>query len=566
MYETEIVPLLKRHGASESNGPARTTVDSVFSRLLELESPEDVSRFGTSLDSDRAWQLLKEKLGKRFATSPDEGAIRVRLALYSVPVGPGRRLPDGPGTGGWRAYDVTHGLAAGAVLAIGQDSRGSLLFGTGRGVTRFDGEQWHTTAIPDSLHPAVRAICVDSAGGLWFGTKAGAAHYDPSRGAGDAAWKIVTGEDGLAPGAISSMAPGRDGSIWFGTRGGGISRYDGRTFQTFTTQDGLAHDVLHALYMDHDDKLWIGTRDGVSIFDPSAEGVSAWRTLRSDDGLADDTVQAVIQDRRGGRYWIGTVGGVSVYDPSAGPGEAVWKVYGKREGLGSDRVLSLLEDWDGNIWVGTARGGVSRFDGEGWATFSTNGGFLRHTTVQTIFQDREGDLWFGTNGGVDRYDGVVMKLFAGTDGPGISDLLGIFEDSSESLWVGSVRSGISRLSDGHWTSFGLEDGFSSHFLYSMTEDRSGDLWFNTGTGALRFDGERVDTFTREDGLPGDNLRISVEDRAGNLWFVAANKGVARYDGKSFTDFTSECGLAGGQDALAGSSTARATCGSAAAIA
>jgi ligand-binding sensor domain-containing protein len=100
--------------------------------------------------------------------------------------------------------------------------------------------------------------------------------------------------------------------MWFGTTGGGISRYDGKEFVNFTTEDGLLDNWLLAMYGDPDGVMWFGTWRGVSRYD-GREFVN----FTAKDGLPNDIVPAIHRDPDG-VMWLGTWGrGVSRYDGKA---------------------------------------------------------------------------------------------------------------------------------------------------------------------------------------------------------------------------------------------------------
>jgi len=113
-------------------------------------------------------------------------------------------------------------------------------------------------------------------------------------------WITYTTDDGLAHNRVSAIAVAADGALWFGTGGGGVSRFDGQTLRaepqdeawtTYTTDDGLAGNFVHSIAVAPDETLWFGTFNGVSRFDgrtlraePQGE---AWTTYTTDDGLGD---------------------------------------------------------------------------------------------------------------------------------------------------------------------------------------------------------------------------------------------------------------------------------------
>jgi len=357
-------------------------------------------------------------------------------------------------------------------------------------------------------------------------------------GKGRGHWRTYDGADGLANIWVRPVFQDRNGVLWFGTESG-VSRYDGRTFTTFTTQDGLADDLVSSIFQDREGNLWFGAYGGgVSRYDGET-----WTTFTTKDGLASNTVSSILQDREG-NLWFGAgylrgEGGVSRYD-----GET-WITFTTKDGLAGNAVLSILQDREGNLWFGTRDGGVSRYGGETWTTFTTKDG-LAGTTVSSILQDREGNLWFGTWGdGVSRYDGETWTTFATKDGLAGNNVWSILQDREGYLWFSIQGGGVSRYDGQVFATFTVEDGLGHNWVRSIVQDREGNLWFCTGGGGVsRYDSKKFTTFTTEDGLTNNNVRSIVQDREGNLWFGTVGGGVSRYDGKTFVTFTTEDGLAG----------------------
>ena len=375
-----------------------------------------------------------------------------------------------------------------------------------------------------------------AAAGPGKSVRAGPGKAIPS-GRGKGHWRTYDTEDGLAGGKVTSICQDREGSIWFATQGGGVSRYDGQTWTTYTVKDGLAGNQVLAVFLDREGYLWFGTDgEGVSRFDGQN-----WTTYTVKDGLADKSVYAICQDHNG-HIWFGTGGyagdgnGVSRYDGQR------FVTYTKEDGLADNSVLSIFEDRDGNLWFGTLGGGVSRYDGQRWVTFTTEDG-LANQFVYSVFQDREGHLWFGADGGVSRYDGRRFLNFSTEDGLAHSWVFSIFQDRDGILWFGTLGGGVSRYDGQRWVTFTTEDGLANQFVYSVFQDREGYLWFGTdGGGVSRYDERMFTTFTEADGLGDNRVWSSFQDREGNLWFSTRGGGVSRYDGRTWVSFTEGDGV------------------------
>ena len=340
-YEAQVGPVLKKHGLVESSQRSRATADSVFSRLIHVDSPAAVVAQKKALGNDPAWQDVLRSLGTAFGTTGDQGYIRHRFGLYAVVAGAGKTVMAGAGfrQGLWQSFTVRDGLPAGRISSIVQDRKGNLWFGTNYGgVSRYDGAQFVT----------------------------------------------FTSEDGLADNDATTMVKDRQGNLWIGT-GEGLCRYDGVQFVTFTTEDGLAHNYVRSLWEDRQGNLWVGTSGGVSRFDGRE-----FATFTTEDGLAGNSVISIMDDRQG-NLWFGTRNwGMSRYDGKA------FTTFTVEDGLADNWVSSIVEDRQGHLWVGTAgwrggrgRGGVSRYVGRSlspipprtaWRTI-TFGGFGRIVKV-----------------------------------------------------------------------------------------------------------------------------------------------------------------------------------------
>ena len=230
-----------------------------------------------------------------------------------------------------------------------------------------------------------------------------------------------------------------------------------------------------------------------------------------------------------------------------GAGRCGWHVLSAADGLAANSVSSVVEDRTENLWFGTA-GGVSRYDGATWRTFTTADG-LAGNYVHSILEDRAGNYWFGTDaGGVSRYDGSAWRTFTTADGLAANYVQSIVEDHAGNLWFGS-NSGVSRYDGATWRTFTTADGLADNYVRSIVEDRAGNLWFGTSGGVNRYDGATWRTFTTADGLAGNDVVSILEDRSGNLWF-GTPAGVSRYDGTTWKTFSTANGLASDQvDAL-----------------
>ncbi len=306
-------------------------------------------------------------------------------------------------------------------------------------------------------------------------------------------------------------------------------------WRTYDGVDGLPENHVRAVLQDRDGNLWFGTEVGACRYDGRT-----WATFTMQDGLGDNYVQAIFQDRDG-QLWFGTRGGVSCYDGQT------FTSFTVQDGLADNSVFSIFQDRDGILWFGTgsfrASGrGVSRYDGQRFTTLTTNDG-LADDTVLSIFQDRDGILWFGTRDGVSCYDGQTFTSFTVQDGLADNSVFSIFQDRDGILWFGT-NGGASRYDGQRFATLTTNDGLADNVVRSVCQDREGLLWFCTHGGVNCYDGQKFTTFTSQNGLADSVVRSVCQDREGHLWFGTMGGGVSRYDQQRFITFTTDDGLAG----------------------
>jgi len=446
--------------------------------------------------------------------------------------------------GTWKTYTYLDGLASNnQVWSIHSDTDGILWFGTGSGVSRYDGKRFINFTTEDGLAGnIIRAIHSDPDGVLWFGSGGWRLGLSRLEGGGVSRYDgkgfvNFTTEDGLAGNTVSTIHLDPDGILWFGTNSG-VSRYDGRRFINFTAEDGLAGNTISAIHVDPDGTLWFGTFGGVSRYDGKG-----FINLATEDGLANNLVMAIHGDPDGA-MWFGTGGGASWYD-----GKGFVNLTTK-DGLADNRVLSIHGDSDGTIWFGSGTwmggGGVSRYDRNGLANFTTTDGLVNNT-IEVSYSDPDGVMWFGTRGGVSRCDGGGIGggphfvNFTTEDGLVHRYVFHIYCDPDGVMWFGTYA-GVSRYDSKEFVNFTQEDALALESVDTIYRDPDGVMWFGGRGGVSRYDGKEFVTFTTEDGLALGYVISIHADRDGVLWFITFGRGVFRYDGNTFTNLTTEDGL------------------------
>lgn len=396
---------------------------------------------------------------------------------------------------------------------------------------------------------------------------ASSVHYPSHEAEGRGAFTTYSSDQGLPINFVYCSFFDHYGNIWFGTQGGGVCRYDGKTFVTYTMAQGLASNSVWDIKEDKDGNIWFCTGGGVCKYDgkcivsytdnkrktnvwcitPDDKGNMWWGTAgigavkyngkyvtyTSEDGLTANSIRSILKDSKG-NIWFGTrENGVSKYDGST------FTSYTKKDGLADDYVKSILEDKEGNLWFATKNGGISKFNGKTFVNFTTANG-LPANSIRCLYQDKAGAIWIGTEGkGVCKFDGKSFLTYTTTQGLADNYVCTIAEDRQGNLWFGT-EDGVSKYEGTAFVNYTIAQGMANSNVWSIAEDKKGNLWLSTNKGISCFDGHGFKNYVP----PGASnpVQCIATDKDGNIWMGLYEDGAYRYDGKQFVKFTVNDGL------------------------
>ena len=390
--------------------------------------------------------------------------------------------------GGVSKFDGEHffhiteaeGLINNTVRSLCQDTSGNIWIGTRLGLNKYDGQYFtHYTETEGLPSNVVRSILEDRSGNLWFGTLGGGV----SKYNGET-FTHFTNQDGLGNNnPVRNILEDKEGNLWLGTDHGVLKceandlQKRNRRFLAFTDKQGLSMNQVRSMLQDKHGNLWLGTfGGGLNKYD----GKTFTHFTLKGDGLIDDWVTNVFEDKDG-NIWSAGGWGVSKYDGKS------FTNFSKEQGL--TNVLTILQDKSGNIWFGTNGGGVNKYDGKNFTKFTENAG-LSNNNVRCILEDKNGNLWFGTGGGgVNKYDGKTFTHF--TTKQGLSDdyVESLMEDREGNIWIGTTD-GLNRMDkqfvtstiyapNRYFTTYIYEDGFTGigvNFGNTLYEAKDGTIW------------------------------------------------------------------------------------------
>jgi ligand-binding sensor domain-containing protein/signal transduction histidine kinase len=327
------------------------------------------------------------------------------------------------------------------------------------------------------------------------------------------------------------LCPDREGGIWVGTEKG-LIRILPQTIRVFSKQEGLPEDNVYPVYEDKAGGIWAGVWQNSLM---KYENGSFKTFLRTKDTYF---ITSLFEDGSG-RFWVGKIG--ILYYLENGKLVKFTERAGFREGA---EFSVIAQDRDGNLWFGTDQG-LSRYSSEKATVFTKKDG-LPDDYIVAFLQTGAGKIWVGTRGGIASIENGAIKAFTVKDGLASNYIRSLYEDSTGVLWIGSYDGGLTRLKDGKFTRFTMNDGLSSNGVFCILEDNRGWFWMNSNQGIYRVSKQELNDFAdgkiksvtsiaynKQDGLlntegNGGRQPAGVKAKDGRLWFPTA-QGIAVVD-------------------------------------
>ncbi|RNI25620.1 hybrid sensor histidine kinase/response regulator transcription factor [Rufibacter latericius] len=281
--------------------------------------------------------------------------------------------------------------------------------------------------------------------------------------------------------------------LWVGTKGNGILRFKYAPNRTqleteplsYSAPQQLENNAVYAIQPGKEGLVYLGTDGlGITLYDPQTKTFLKWKEVEGSDHYPTfASVYAVLPDQDSS-VWLATSGYGLVHLKLRALGLGKWAVqylerfmfHGDGTGPASNVIFSLMEGKDHHLWLGCRNGGLSLFDKitrkfRHFKAFSVAEG-LSHNDVLSLYKDRQNYLWIGTSYGlnwVKESDALLHKV--------------IFRKLT------------------------TEEGLPNNSIHGITEDGKGNIWVSTNNGLARINPSslQIDRFQAEDGLQGNEF-------------------------------------------------------------
>lgn len=378
-------------------------------------------------------------------------------------------------------------------------------------------------------------------------------------------------DEGIPQSQVHAICQDKKGYLWFGTDGGGISRYDGKRFTTLTMADGLPNDLVYVIARDTGDALWLGTAKGVALI-KNGKCIPVPKMLQA---LNEHMIRS-IKVGSDGKVFFGTNKGLFIFTSNdifrieamdgkvvtglhrldkdrllAGTsGEGLYELtlngdahnLTVHDGLPNNTVHAFLET-EGKILVGTERG-LCYWENKKIIPFpsppfpsgakaivrdlvkSTSGGYY----VVTL----DCGTWF--------FNGSQWTRWGKNEGTGVDGAFCIMEDHEKNVWIGTDGSGAAKLGKRIFSSLGKEQGIEHEMILSILKTSKGQWWYGNQEGVTFYDGEKYRHFGKKEGLADEKVWSVTEAPDGDIWITTYGSGVFIYNGSSFRKLDEKSGL------------------------
>ena len=401
---------------------------------------------------------------------------------------------------------------------------------------------------------SVFAITQDKKGFMWFATQDGLNRYD-----GYSFTHFEHDDDdssSLSDNYVNVLLVDQTGTLWAGTRGGGLDRYIPQTghFVRYryspTNSHSLSNDEVRCLFEDRSGVLWIGTTNGLNRYDRSSDSFERYTHGSSNaKSIPAGLVQSLFEDHDG-NFWVGMLGSLCHLDRTTGQFSSVQ--------LPVPGVLSIwiTEDNDRNMWV-AMQNDLYVYRDNHWMPASNKLKVHSPLLARVILNDSQGFIWFGADNGLKRFDSHSGRTIAYFNDPADplslsgNSVLSLYEDRKGILWIGTYD-GIDKYAPAQFKFQHVKWGFGQvqtggwNKVRSFAEDNTGRIWVATQAGLMTFD-RRTNALTRvvNDSwyTPSNNLRLIwslLEDRQSNqpaIWVGTNGQGLIRLVAGSSGSYT-----------------------------
>ncbi|PLX24467.1 MAG: hypothetical protein C0599_02140, partial [Salinivirgaceae bacterium] len=374
-------------------------------------------------------------------------------------------------------------------------------------------------------HINVNVVYQDQSGFIWIGTDQGLFKYDA------AYFYSYNMNDSLAGNYISSVGDGTLQGFWIGHQNGKITHFDGLKFEKFEPESGLGNIEVSFIDQPNDSMMWFATLgEGVYFY----KGTSRKRMYNLDqsDGLLDNYVYKIVHDGNGLHY-MATDRGISVYNDKI---DKFVASLNSKAGL-PDNLVKDIELIGDKLWIAMEEGGICLYDTQNKEIEIIDG--WRYGAITDMLVMDETEVWVGTKRDglfrimLDPEKNMWVTQFDRNSGLPSKRINSIFKDREKNIWIATTK-GLAIIRNNNLSYLTQESGFELTNIYNLTVDKLGQIWIASQQGLYTFkvdkDGRKHEKKWFEDPKYSAIAFISLyTDQEGFVWAGTYGNGVFKID-------------------------------------
>ena len=414
----------------------------------------------------------------------------------------------------WKHLTKDDGLASTWVNDCLEDKQGSMWFATDKGLCKFDGEKVESFTKKTGLPlDRIMDLFIDKNGIIWF-------TIEPANNASD----IFGGMGGATGVMLEALSK----------RGNGWGRYDGTNINAFLNKKSAEY--LMSQMGNVNGEIWIGginrkNKKGYFLVNYDGQTFDPLTQLGGVDFSSVNYFYAKGRDDIWFSSWAENENFIYNFDGSN------IIAYGEKDGLPSKAnckfINTILKDSNGRLWFGASLegkfGSLMRFDGTNWTTYTKDYGVIGKS-INQIVEDKDKNIWVGTNKGVNVFDGSKWTYYSQKNKLPGNIISVIFADSKGRVWIGTEK-GLALCDNGRWSMINKKNGLTHNFVRSIFEDSKGNIWIGAAStwkwgGISLYDGNKCKPFAFRDVYANKFF----EDSKGNIWVLSFGNGVLKKEG------------------------------------
>ncbi|NQY65697.1 MAG: hypothetical protein HRT38_18765, partial [Alteromonadaceae bacterium] len=343
--------------------------------------------------------------------------------------------------------------------------------------------------------------------------------------------------DGLPDTTIYSIVQDKTGFIWLGTPSG-LVRYDGYEFRRYSNDVNSTYPLVFYgagnIFIDSKDRLWIGTwGDGLAVYSKEMKLLGKYAQNDLVNSNSDSTISNSTTDST-----VNTTVNLPISNSTI------------NSSIQSNKIQTFFEDSDGDIWVGTNGGGLALFIPEtnsfkNYLFDENKPDSISHNRIWSIAESQPGILWVATSDGLNKFDKnkeVFTRYYHDPSNPtslnhALIRTLHVVKnsDKTDTLWVGTEKGlGIFDPISEKFQAINPKNAPINHTTTKIIQDSHNHLWIGTKMGLYKYDlnNKKFVTLSNENDyrlFDNDDIRDMYIDFSGLLWLATRRTGLIKVD-------------------------------------